>query len=331
MIGNKSIKMIVLRNIPIILFIAIFLIFGIFSPKFISMDSFKNILVSSSYVGIIAIGIMFVLLTGGIDLSIGSVMYLSAAVTGLAVQKLQVPTVLAIIIGLGMAVLVGVINAFLIVILDILPFITTLGMMVFVKAVGLLMTKSESVKLPKVITSMGSQSVLGIPMPIIIFAIIILFGVLFLGKTKLGRQIYAVGNDVEEARKAGIHTKKVLFTCYVMSALFAGIGGIISVAQIGIVNAAFGKGEEFNAIAAAVLGGVSLAGGVGKIFPGVVLGAVMIQMIQAGLVFMQIDLYKQPLISAGIIFLAVFLDSIRSKYIAKAEKRNIRNENKGLQ
>ncbi len=96
--------------------------------------------------------------------------------------------------------------------------------------------------------------------------------------------------------------------------------------QIGIVNAAFGKGEEFNAISAAVLGGASLSGGIGAVFPGTVLGAIMIQMIQAGLVYMQVDLYIQPLISAGIIFLAVFLDSIRSSYITKLEKRNIRSE-----
>ena len=163
-------------------------------------------------------------------------------------------------------------------------------------------------------------------MAIILFLVIAVSAAVFLEKTQSGRQVYAVGNDPEEARKAGINNKKILFIVYILCALFAGIGGIISVAQIGIVNAAFGKGEEFNAIAAAVLGGTSLAGGSGKV-AGTVLGAVMIQMIQSGLVYMQVDMYIQPLISAGIIFAAVFLDSIRGHYVKKAEARNIRNEN----
>lgn len=321
-----NVNMMILRNTPIILFLLVFLAFGIFSPKFLSAGTLMNILISSTYVGIIAIGIMFVLLTGGIDLSIGSTMYLSAALTGLLIARMGLPTAAAVLGGLLAAALMGLINGLLVVKAGILPFITTLGTMVSGKAIGLLMTQSQSVKLPKVITGLGSSKVLGIPMPIVLFAIIIVVTGIFLSKTQLGRQIYAVGNDIEEARKAGINTDKVLFTCYIMCAVLAGIGGIISVAQIGIVNSGFGKGEEFNAIAAAVLGGASLAGGVGKVFPGAVLGAVMIQMIQAGLVFMQVDMYKQPLISAAIIFLAVFLDSVRSQYIKKAEQRNIRNE-----
>lgn len=323
-----GIKMLILQNIPVLLFVAVFLVFGIFSPNFLSVKTFSNIMVSSSYVGMIAIGITFVLLTGGIDLSIGSVMYLSAAAAGLLIDQKNMPVWAAVVCGLLVAVLVGLINAVCIVFLDLLPFITTLGTMVAGKAIGLWMTQSQSVKLPKVITTLGSKSFLGIPMPIVLFILVIALGVLILAKTKTGRQIYAVGNDAEEARKAGIHTKKILFFCYMMSALLAGIGGIISVAQIGIVNAAFGKGEEFNAIAAAVLGGVSLQGGVGKVFPGAVLGAVMIQMIQSGLVYMQVDMYIQPLVSAAIIFLAVFLDSIRSRYIRKIEQRNIRNESR---
>lgn len=325
---KKNLNMIVLKNIPIILFVIIFLVFGVFSPAFLSFATLKNILISSTYVGIIAIGMAFVLLTGGIDLSVGSTMYIAAATTGLVIDKMGVPVAVGIVVGLLAALVMGIVNAILIIKLNMLPFIVTLGTMVTGKAVGLLMTQSQSVKLPKVITSMGSYDLFGIPMPIVLFVIVIIIAAVFLGKTQLGRQIYAVGNDVEEAKKAGINSNKILFICYMVCALLAGIGGIISVAQIGIVNAAFGKGEEFNAIAAAVLGGTSLAGGVGSIFPGVVLGAVMIQMIQSGLVYMQVDMYKQPLITAGIIFLAVFLDSVRSNHIAKTESRNIRNENK---
>jgi Ribose/xylose/arabinose/galactoside ABC-type transport systems, permease components len=323
---REGIYRLVLKNIPVLLFVIVFIIFGIFSPKFLSLASFSNIILNSSYVGIIAIGIMFVLLTAGIDLSVGSVMYLASASAGLLISEFHMPTGIGILGGIIVALAVGTVNAFCIIRLDILPFVTTLGTMTAGRAVGTWMTHSESVNLPKAVTSLGSQKLAGIPMAIILFLVIAVSAAVFLEKTQSGRQVYAVGNDPEEARKAGINNKKILFIVYILCALFAGIGGIISVAQIGIVNAAFGKGEEFNAIAAAVLGGTSLAGGSGKV-AGTVLGAVMIQMIQSGLVYMQVDMYIQPLISAGIIFAAVFLDSIRGHYVKKAEARNIRNEN----
>ena len=324
--SKESVKRLLFKNIPLLLFVIIFVLFGLFSPKFLSMASFSNIILNSSYVGIIGIGIMFVLLTAGIDLSVGSVRYLSAASTGLLIARFHVPTAVGVCAGIGVALLVGLFNAFCIIKLKILPFVTTLGTMTAGRALGTWMTHSESVNLPKSITSLGSQKIAGIPMAILLFLLIAAAAALFLARTRLGRQVYAVGNDPEDARKAGISNNKILFTVYMLSALLAGIGGIISVAQIGIVNASFGKGEEFNAIAAAVLGGTSLAGGSGKV-SGTILGAVMIQMIQSGLVYMQVDMYIQPLISAGIIFLAVFLDSIRGRYMAKAEARNIRNEN----
>jgi ribose/xylose/arabinose/galactoside ABC-type transport system permease subunit len=115
-------------------------------------------------------------------------------------------------------------------------------------------------------------------------------------------------------------------TAYVICGLLAALGGFVSVAQLGIINAGFGKGDEFDAIAAAVLGGTSLFGGVGGVFPGTVLGTVLIQMVSSGLVFTQVDLYLHPLISAAIIFWAVFLDSVRKEQLAKLSRRNIRTE-----
>jgi ribose/xylose/arabinose/galactoside ABC-type transport system permease subunit len=147
-----------------------------------------------------------------------------------------------------------------------------------------------------------------------------------LERTTLGRQIYAVGFNKEAARKAGINTDKSLITAYILCGVFASLGGFISVAQLGNVNAGFGKGDEFDAIAAAVLGGVSLFGGVGKVFPGVVLGAVFIQAVSNSLVTARVDLYLHPLIAAGFIFFAVFIDSLRSTYLAKLSRRNIRVE-----
>jgi ribose transport system permease protein len=138
-----------------------------------------------------------------------------------------------------------------------------------------------------------------------------------------------VGNDSEAAKKAGLNVGRVIGTVYIVSGLMAALGGFVSVAQQGVVHPGFGEGYEFNAIAATVLGGTSLFGGVGSVFPGTVLGAVLIQMIQTGLIFTKVDLYLQPLITAAIIFFAVLLDAFRNVQLQKMRRRNIRVE-KGM-
>lgn len=315
-----------LKNTPLVLFVLVFVIFGILSPRFFQYKTFENIATQASYMGIIAVGMTFVLLTGGIDLSVGAIMYLSGATAGLLIQNQRFPVWLALLAALCIGLCFGALNAFAIVKLKILPFLVTISTMVAGRGVTLLLTKSQGVNFPGSVTSMGSTRILGIPLPVIIFGGIVLISFVFLKMTTVGRQIYAVGNDAEVAKKAGINRSKILAVVYIVSGLLAALGGIISVAQIGIITAGFGDGDEFDAIAAAVLGGTSLFGGVGSVFPGTVIGTVMIQMIQAGLVFLQVDLYIQPLVSAGIIFLAVFLDSIRKTQEVKLERRNIRTE-----
>lgn len=323
--GNK-IKLGLLKNTSAVLFAIIFIIFGILSPRFLTYQNFENILTQASYIGILAVGMTFVLLTGGIDLSIGSVMYLSAATAGVLIRDINMPVWLALLIAILIGLLFGAFNAFAIIKLKILPFVVTLSTMVAGRGITLLITKSKAVTLPDTITSIGSTRIFGIPLPIIIFAIIVIIAYIFLKMTPLGRQIYAIGNDAEAAKKAGLKPEKIIATVYILCAVMAAIGGIISVSQIGIINAGFGEGDEFDAIAAAVLGGTSLMGGIGSVFPGTVIGTVLIQMVQAGLVYLQVDLYIQPLVSAGIIFLAVFLDGIRNIQVQKLEKRNIRTE-----
>ena len=144
--------------------------------------------------------------------------------------------------------------------------------------------------------------------------------------TPIGRRIYAVGNDADAAKKAGLNVDRVLATVYLASGLLAALGGFVSVAQQGVVHPGFGEGYEFNAIAAVVLGGTSLFGGVGTVFPGTVLGAVLIQMIQTGLIFTKVDIYLQPLITAAIILFAILLDAFRNTQLQKLRRRNIRTD-----
>ncbi|NDJ78970.1 MAG: ABC transporter permease, partial [Chloroflexi bacterium] len=196
--------------------------------------------------------------------------------------------------------------------------------MVAGRGLGTRLTKSRSLDFPQEVLDFGSTDVFGfIPIPIVFFAITVAIAYVILNRTAFGRQIYAVGNDLEAAQKAGIKTDRVLMGVYMISGVCAALGGFVLVSQIGRLDAPFGKGDEFDAIAAAVLGGASLFGGVGSAF-GPVIGAILVQMVQNGLVFTDINLYLRPMIEALVIFLAVFFDSVRGIRLAKLRRRYIR-------
>lgn len=321
--SNNKLLMLALKNTPIILFVVVFVVFGVLSPRFFSLQNFENLLRQSSYIGIIAVGMTFVLLTGGIDLSVGAIMYVAAVIFGKMVEAGMNPW-LAVAAGMLAGTFFGAINAFFITKLKIIPFMVTLGTLTALRGLGLFMTKSYPLHIPDNV-KIGAIKFLGfIPVPIFLFGLVVLIAFLVLNLTPIGRQIYAVGNDVEAAKKAGLNTDSVLATVYIISGFCAAMGGLIALSMQGSVQAGFGTGDEFDAIAGSVLGGTSLFGGVGTVFPGTVLGMVLIQMIQAGLVYIQLDLYIQPLVTAGVIFLAVFIDAFRSGLLKKMERRNIR-------
>ena len=289
------------------------------------MDSLLNIAKQSSYIGIVAVGITFVLLTAGIDLSVGSNMYLSAIVAGVLINDFAAPVWVSLVACLAVGFAFGAVNAFFITKVKIIPFITTLATMVAGRGLGLTITKSRAVTFPDSVINIGSIDLFGfIPLPLVIFLLVVAAAHIFLNHLQIGRQIYATGNDLKAAEKAGINTDRVLAVTYISCGVLAALGGFVSVAQLGIVNAGFGQGDEFDAIAAAVLGGVSLFGGIGTVFPGTLLGAFLIQMVWMGLIFTQVDLYLQPLVFAGILFIAVFLDSAKTRYLKIMCRRHIR-------
>jgi ribose/xylose/arabinose/galactoside ABC-type transport system permease subunit len=313
-----------LNNSTIILFIVVFVLFGLSSPLFLQVESFINIVKQASYTGIIAIGMTFVLLTAGIDLSVGSNMYLSSVVAGLLMRSAGLDILPALIVAVLVGTLYGAFNAFCIVRLKIVPFMVTLATLVIGRGLGTFLTDSKQIDFPANMLAFGQTSLLGIiPMPIIVFVLVIVGAWLILNRTPFGRQIYAYGNDAEAAKKAGINTNRVIFGVYMISGFCAGLAGFILISQIGRLDRSFAEGREFDAIAAAVLGGTSLFGGVGNVF-GAVIGALLVQMVRAGLVFNNVNLYLQPMVSALIIFIAIFFDSLREANLAKIKRRFIR-------
>ncbi len=312
-----------LQHAPTLLFVAVFAAFGSLSGAFLQPGNLVNILVQSSSAAITATGMTFVLLTAGIDLSVGSVMFVSAAVAGKLVlggHGLGIALVAVLAVGLAC----GALNAFFVTRLGIMPFIVTLATLYMWRGLGLWITETRAMNLPENLLRLATARILGVPTPVVTFLTVLAAAHVTLRHTPFGRQIYALGNDREAADKAGIATGRVAAAVYVVCGGCAALGGIVSVAQLGAVSPTFGNQREFAAIAAAVLGGTSLFGGRGRVFPGTVLGAVLIQAVENGLVIINADPYLYPLIMSGVIFAAVFIDSLRHERLVTLGRRYIR-------
>jgi ribose transport system permease protein len=318
-----------LTNATAIIFVLVFLYFSASAQYFLSPQNVLNIVKQASFVGVIAVGMTFVLLTAGIDLSVGSNMYVSAMTVG---YFLMIPGLdgslgvfAGIVVGLAAGAAFGAVNAFCVVYLRITPFLVTLATMVAGHGLVTAITESFGIDYPLAFTAFGASAILGVPIPIVVFALVVAAAHLVLTRTAFGRQLYAVGNDAEAAKKAGVRVDRIIFSVYVISGVCAALGGVMLIALVGRLNQTFGVGKEFDVITAAVLGGTSLFGGVGSAF-GAVVGSVLVQMVQAGMVFVKVNLYLQPIVLAGVIFLAVFFDSLREGRLLRLKRRHIRVE-----
>ncbi|MEQ9441393.1 MAG: ABC transporter permease [Cyclobacteriaceae bacterium] len=305
--GNK-----LLDHSTIVLFSIILITFSVLSPQFFSLQNFINVLIQASSLAIVATGMTFVLLTAGIDLSVGSIMFVAGVVSGKMVDSgTSLGVACLVVVGVGIGY--GLLNAIFIYRFKVIPFIVTLATLYVGRGFGLYLSDTRAINLPENFLSIGSARLLGIPFPIIVLGVVVTVAHLVLTRTVFGRQVYAVGNHAEKARKAGLKVNRILLSVYVICGCCAAIGGLVAMAQLGAISPSFGSQSEFMAIAAAVLGGTSLFGGKGQVFPGTLIGAITIQALQSGLVIVNADPYLYPLITGSVIFLIVLIDSFRHK------------------
>ncbi len=321
--NRRSIAMWLLNYAPFILFALVFAVFGSVSSRFLELQNLVNILIQSSSTAVAAIGMTLVLLTAGVDLSVGSVMFIVVAVTGKSIVQGQ-PLWFAFVAGILVGVLCGAINAILVTRLRIIAFIATLGMLFVIRGCGLWFTNTRAMNMPDSVTQIGAERFVGIPMPVVVMSMVAVLMHWLLTNTPWGRQVYAIGSDIETARKAGLRVNAILFSVYVLCGVCASISGLIALTQTGAVSPSFGQQKEFAAIAAAVLGGTSLFGGRGSILPGTLLGAILFQTVENGLVIINADPYLYPMILSGIIFVAVLLDTTRTGLVERLIRRTIR-------
>jgi ribose/xylose/arabinose/galactoside ABC-type transport system permease subunit len=309
--------------LPAIFFTVVVAVFSVLSNRFFSLQNFINILLQAAHLAVMAVGMTFVLLVAGVDLSVGANMYIVAVTLGL--YLLASPTWLCLLIAIAVGVAFGAVNAFFVVKLRVAPFIVTLAMLFVGRGVGLYLSDTRMVLAGPTVSDFAHESLLGVPAPLFVAAASLAVGFVLLRVTPFGRSVYAIGGDREGARKVGINVERVTFALYCLCGAFAAIGGFISLSQAAAAPSTFGEHKEFLVIAAAVLGGTSLFGGHGGLF-GPVFGAILIQTVQNGLVMIDADPYIYPLITAAIIFIAVLVDSLRASAIARLERRRIRVE-----
>jgi ribose/xylose/arabinose/galactoside ABC-type transport system permease subunit len=281
--------------------------------RFLSIDNLMNIAKNYSDIGIGAVGITLVLLIGGIDLSVASVMALGGLVASIAMVWWGLPVPIAILLGIGAGAVIGLVNGLLIQRLRLAPFIATLGMLGVARGIVVGTTGGQGVSgLPAEFTAIGQGYIGVVPIPVIVLAAVAIVEALFLAYHVWGTYIYSIGGNETAAILTGLPVARVKIFVYIVCSALSALAGIMVVSRVGVSLPGQSVGYELQVIAAAVIGGVSLQGGRGTIL-GAVLGAFLIGLIQNILVFERVAPYWQTAFTGGIILLAATVDIVRQR------------------
>jgi ribose transport system permease protein len=296
--------------------VILFVFFSIVAPNFFTMRSILSLALQTSAVTIMGIGVTFAIITGGIDLSIGSVIALSGTVA-VMVAIAGVPIWLSMIVGLLVGVVCGLLNGLMVTILKLPPFIATLGMMMVARGVALTITNANAWPAPDAFGELGNNTIFdmgrtfpGIPYPVLIMIAVSIVFAFILGSTRIGRYTYAVGSNEEAARLSGIQVQQVKNISYIISATLAALVGIILASRMVTSQPNSAVGYELNAIASAVIGGVSLMGGVGTVL-GTVIGSFIIGILTVGLTMAGANYFMQQIVIGLVVIGAVTIDQLK--------------------
>ncbi|SHE55788.1 ABC transporter permease subunit [Clostridium fallax] len=288
------------------LFILCFVI-TLVTPRFLTISNITNVFTQVSVNAIIAVGMTFVILTGGIDLSVGSILALSGAFAA-SIIKSTGNVFLAFLVAIVLGIVIGGVNGLLVSKGKLQAFIVTLATMTIFRGATLVFTNGTPIsKLSESFMKIGNGKIGPVPIPVLITIIIVLIAFYVLSQTRFGRYLYALGGNEDSARLSGINTDKIKTLVYVISGVAAAVGGVIITSRIGSASPNAGTGFELDAIAAVVIGGTSLAGGEGTII-GTVIGALIIGVLNNGLNLMNVSPFYQSIVKGLVILIAVLLD-----------------------
>lgn len=304
---KSDLKKLAIKYKSFIGFLILCVVITFITPRFLTISNLRNVLTQVSVNAIIAIGMTFVILNNGIDLSVGSILAISGAVAAYLMKSTN-NIVLAIVVAIAIGTGIGLINGFLITKGKLQAFIATLATMTIFRGVTYVFTNGNPISgLDTNFTFLANNKVIGIPLPVVFMIVILAIAFYFLNETRFGRYVYALGGSEDSARLSGIATSKIRTIVYGISGFTAAISAIIVTSRIGSASPNAGTGFELDAIAAVVLGGTSLSGGEGSII-GTIIGAIIIGVLNNGLNLMNVNPFYQSIVKGAVILLAVLLD-----------------------
>ncbi|PRR79708.1 ABC transporter permease [Clostridium vincentii] len=304
---NENVKEQLAKYKSLIGLVLLCIVITFVTPNFLTLTNITNVFTQVSVNAIIAIGMTFVILTGGIDLSVGSTLAISGSLAASIIKSTgNVP--LAVLVASLVGISVGLINGLLISKGKLQAFIVTLATMTIFRGLTLVFTDGTPIsKLPESFVNLGNGKIGFMPIPVIITVVVAAFAIYLLSKTRFGRYLYALGGNEDSARLSGINTSKIKVLAYVISGFAASIAGVIITSRIGSASPNAGMGFELDAIVAVVIGGTSLAGGEGRI-TGTIIGALVIGVLNNGLNLMNVSPFYQSIVKGLVILIAVLLD-----------------------
>lgn len=292
-------------------FIILCIISSFIMPAFLQLSNFRGVLTTASTTGIMAVGLTFVIMTGGIDISIGGIVYLTAIIYCVTMNTYN-NVAMAVVLAIGAASVAGILNGYLVYKFKMAPMITTLATLNIFKGIGLTISGGRNYAVPSYATFWGKGTLFGISIPIIITFVTVLIGLYLFSKTKFGTYARAIGNSQSSATESHLPVRSTLMQAYFLAGITSGIAGIIYVSRVGGLQGDLGNGIEFTVIAAVVLGGTKLIGGSGTVF-GSIVGAVFLVIIDNVLAMLGASTYVFEAVRGIILLFAVLAD--RAAYV----------------
>ncbi|POX38953.1 sugar ABC transporter permease [Streptomyces sp. Ru73] len=302
----------VLRNGPLGGLIALVVVMAVLSRDFLNGQNLLNVGVQASVTAILAFGVTFVIVSAGIDLSVGSVAALSATVVAWAATTEGLPVIVAVLLGLAVGAAAGLLSGALVAYGKLPAFIATLAMLSVGRGLALVISGGSPIAFPASVSRLGDTLGGWLPVPVLVMIVMGLIAALVLARTYTGRAMFAIGGNEEAARLSGIHVKRRKLVIYALSGLFAAVAGIVLAARLTSAQPQAATGYELDAIAAVVIGGASLSGGSGKA-SGTLIGALILAVLRNGLNLLSVSAFWQQVATGLVIALAVLLDTLRRR------------------
>ncbi|MFE0803523.1 substrate-binding domain-containing protein [Streptomyces sp. NPDC058812] len=310
--ASGGLRRLLLDNGALTALIVLVVAMSALSGDFLTADNLLNVGVQAAVTAILAFGVTFVIVSAGIDLSVGSVAALSATVLAWSATEAGIPVVLAVLLSVATGIACGLVNGFLISYGKLPPFIATLAMLSVGRGLSLVISQGSPIAFPDSVSHLGDTLGGWLPVPVLVMIVMGLVTAFVLGRTYIGRSMYAIGGNEEAARLSGLRVKRQKLAVYAFSGLFAAAAGIVLASRLSSAQPQAAQGYELDAIAAVVIGGASLAGGTGKA-SGTLIGALILAVLRNGLNLLSVSAFWQQVVIGVVIALAVLLDTLRRK------------------